>query len=163
MFGSTAVADATYFIDTPPGDLFIDWAVAESFTLETSNQEEVTSILFDNYIEMIVEEWYSDAAYSTLEISNRTGTHAPTLPASIAQIQATSLDLLTWSADAQISLHPDTAMYQSFASPIVWFERSIGAATADATYGTKPRIQFTIPSYTTADTYQATITHTLYK
>jgi hypothetical protein len=24
MFGSTAVADATYFIDTPPGDLFID-------------------------------------------------------------------------------------------------------------------------------------------
>jgi hypothetical protein len=117
---------------------------------------------FDDYLILREDPRYHEPLYTTVSISAFTGDSGGIIPATAAEIRASTLDTISGGPDTFLSLATGTASYQTFDTPITRYDRVQWYTINGGDFGTKPRLRVNIPAYTQLGTYHAIITHTIY-
>ena len=135
----------------------------ESFTGTTETTWTTISAQFSWYFSVIDATWFNPWRYTTLAISDLSWTYE-TISNTWIQIIATWITTLSWDANSLVQLDSSWSTYQVFSGTRTFLQRDYGDNQNILwTYGTRPTLQIDIPAYQRVDTYQATITYTLYE
>lgn len=104
--------------------------------------------------------WY----YTTLSVSNLSGSSGNVITNSNISIKAAPIQLLSWYANPNILLNSSLLNYQTANIPYNFIYRNAGNNNNVAgIYGSKLSISINVPAYTSVWTYTWYITYTLYE
>lgn len=100
--------------------------------------------------------------YTTLSVTNLSGSAANFIPASNVYIKADTVTKLDGTDNANVVVNIPT--YTALDTPVTFLKRDTAVNNGViGEYGTWPWLRVEIPAYQTVDTYQGTLTYTLYE
>lgn len=152
------VSGGTLSISAPLSFIFSGMLESESLVQQLTEQ-------FSGYFAVNDRAWNSSGYYTTIQISDFNGQWlAQTIPNSSFEWSASGISLLSWTANASVSLPSARSSYRVASGVMTFIERPVGSgAGIFGSYGVNPWLRLNIPAYTRADTYLAEITYTLYE
>lgn len=164
-------ADTTVDLTIDPGIITI--GSTGTFSLGSTIVSTVTQNVSNTFSagnEFFVQDlkWSNTGYYTTLQISTMTWVNtAATIPAAnlAISVSSNSTSLMAGTANTNVLANFANTLTSQTAlnSPITFIERKDGANGGKiGKYGVLPTIHATIPAFTPADSYTATLTYTLY-
>lgn len=107
--------------------------------------------------------------YTTVQVTDLTGSIGATeysIPAANVEFKSNlaTPNLMTGTANPDVTLGTITTTYTAIDSPITYFERNNGTTGGILSqYGDTPWVKVTVPAFQAATTYHGVITYTLYE
>ena len=146
------------------GNVCINSPTSMSFTeIVVSSSTGVYSGQSD-YFDVDDQKGFDSGYYTTLEMSNLSGANGYIIPNTQIQRKASSLDLLSGTANPNVTIDPLMNNYQIADSSYVFIKRDTAPnMRKKSRYGSKLDLEITISGYTPIDIYTGVITYTLYE
>jgi hypothetical protein len=159
------------YLTVDPGTLTITasgsinlWAVSTSTSaVDLSWQFSTNSFYVTDF------KWSTSGYYTTVQVTNLTWENGGTvysIPAANVEFKSNVVNpaLMTWTANASVTLWSITTSYAAIDSPITYFKRNNGTIWGILSqYGDTPWVKVTVPAFQAPTTYHGTITFTLYE
>jgi hypothetical protein len=130
--------------------------------LDVVDYEQILEEQLSDYFWLDDPNGYNSGYYTTIAITNLSG-DSSYIDASNVYLQATTLDLLSGTANAGVYLNPGLSSYQQISSAITLIQRNSGENNyVTGRYGVKPTLKIDVPAFQMADEYAGVIVYTLY-
>jgi uncharacterized delta-60 repeat protein len=145
------------------GDVCIFWPVIVMTWIQATSTSQLVELQTD-YFRVQDELGDFTGYYTTVSLSNLSGSAWSSIPTSQIEWKADPVQLISWSANTFVVLWTGISTYSYATSSIVFMKRDPWAPGSGifGTYGSKLRLRITIPAYQSVSTYSWTLTYTLY-
>jgi cysteine-rich repeat protein len=115
------------------------------------------------YFELIDSNGADNGYYTTLQVTNLSGTFTTITNSNLAR-QSSGITLLSWTANSNVVLGSAFSSYSASTWTVTFIKRDTAANSwITWTYGAILDLRISLPAYVRPDTYEGTITYTLYE